>query len=46
MRDIETIDSELRLVSRAFRAAREMNRSSPSTVHIDELLDERSTCPG
>jgi integrase len=40
VRDIETIDAELRLVSRARRVARAIG-STTSTVHIDELLDER-----
>ena len=38
MRDIETIDGELRLLARAWRVAAEMN----CTAHIDVLLDERS----
>ena len=42
MHDIETIDAELRLLSRAWRVARELCDRMPSTVHIDELLDERS----
>jgi hypothetical protein len=41
VRDIETIDGELRLVARAWRLARDLG-CRPSTVHIDELLDERS----
>lgn len=41
MRDIETIDRELRLVARAWRVARYVGYT-PSTAHIDELLDERS----
>ena len=40
MRDLETIGADLRLVARAWRVAREMN-CAPSTVHIDQLLDER-----
>jgi hypothetical protein len=40
MRDIETIDAELRLVARARRVAREMG-CALSMIHIDELLDER-----
>ena len=40
MRDVETIDAELRLVARAWRVAGEMN-CTPSTAHIDALLDER-----
>jgi hypothetical protein len=42
VRDIETIDGELRLLSRAWRVARELCDRMPSTAHIDELLDERS----
>jgi hypothetical protein len=42
MRDIETIDAELRLVSRARRVAREMSSCAPNRVHIDQLLDERA----
>ena len=42
MRDIETIDSELRLIVRAWRLARLVSDKVPSTAHIDELLDERA----
>jgi hypothetical protein len=43
MRDVETIDAELRLVVGAWRLARVLkNNRIPSTAHIDELLDERS----
>ena len=42
MRSIETIDADLRLLSRAWRVAREFGCSS-STAQIDALLDERST---
>jgi hypothetical protein len=45
VRDIETIDRELRLVARAWRVAHHMG-FRPSTVHIDELLDERSALTG
>jgi hypothetical protein len=41
MRDIETIDSELRLVAALRRAARERGGPLPSTAPMDELLDER-----
>jgi hypothetical protein len=41
MRDIETIDGELRLVSRA-RVACVLRDRMPSTALIDELLDERA----
>jgi hypothetical protein len=40
MRDTETIDSELRLLSRAWRVARQLG-CTPTTAHIDGLLDER-----
>ena len=42
MRDIETIDAELRLIVRAWRVARVVSDRTPSTAHIDELLDERA----
>jgi hypothetical protein len=42
MRDIETIDHELRLLARAWRVAREVCAYPPSIAHIDGLLDERS----
>ena len=42
MRDIETIDAELRLIVRAWRVARLVSDRIPSAVHIDELLDERA----
>ena len=42
MRDIETIDAELRILVRAWRLARVLNDRIPSTAHIDALLDERS----
>jgi hypothetical protein len=41
MRDLETVDADLRLVARAWRAARHMSGCTPSTAQIDELLDER-----
>jgi hypothetical protein len=43
VRDIETIDAELRLLARAWRVAREFCDPMPSTAHIDELLDERAS---
>ena len=46
MRDIETIDGELRLLARAWRVARHMSGCRPSTVLIDQLLDERIQCLG
>ena len=42
MRDIETIDTELRLIVRAWRVARLVSDRIPSTARIDELLDERA----
>jgi len=42
VRDIETIDAELRLAVRAWRVARVLNDWIPSTARIDELLDERA----
>ena len=41
MRDIETIDSELRLVAALRRAARERGGPLPSMDVADALLDER-----
>jgi len=41
MRDIETIDSELRLVAALRRAAREWGGPLPSIDVADVLLDER-----
>jgi len=41
MRDIETVDSELRLVAALRRAAREHGGPLPSIDLADGLLDER-----
>jgi hypothetical protein len=41
MRDIETIDSEVRLVAALCRAARERGGPLPSIDVADALLDER-----
>jgi hypothetical protein len=41
MRDIETIDSELRLVVMLRRAARHRGGPLPSIAVADALLDER-----
>jgi hypothetical protein len=41
VRDIQTIDSELRSVAALRRAARERGGSLPSIVVADALLDER-----
>jgi hypothetical protein len=43
MRGIAVIDAELRLLARAWRVARDMTGCTPSTAHIDELLEECST---
>ena len=42
MHDIETIDGEFRLVSRAWRAARVLCDRMPNTELIDRLLDARN----
>ena len=42
MRDIATIDGELRLLARAWRETREMTGCTPSTALIDRLHDERA----
>jgi hypothetical protein len=41
MRDLETIDSELRLVAALRRAARERGAPLPLAEVADALLDER-----
>ena len=41
MRDIETIDSELRLVAAVRRTARERGSPLPLIDVVDALLDER-----
>ena len=46
MRDIETIDSELRLVAALRRAARERRGPLRSIDVADALLDERSELTG
>ncbi len=45
MRDIETIDHELRMQALAWSVAREFGVET-STADIDRLLDERSQCLG
>ena len=40
MRDLDTIDSELRLLAAVRRSIREHGRE-PSSRQVDELLDER-----
>jgi hypothetical protein len=45
MRDIETIDSELRLLLGIRQMVREEEGRVPSTAHMDELLDEGLKLP-
>jgi hypothetical protein len=45
MRDIETVDSELRLVPALRPSARERGGPLPSVDVADALLDERAGCP-
>jgi hypothetical protein len=45
MRDIETIDGELRLVALLRQAARERGGSLPSMDVADALLDKRREVP-
>jgi hypothetical protein len=40
VRDIETIDAELRILVPAWRVAREMTGCTPSTTLIDTLIDQ------
>jgi hypothetical protein len=42
MRDLQTIDSELRLLLAIRRMIREEEGRTPSTRYIDQLLDERA----
>jgi hypothetical protein len=42
VRDIETIDSELRLLLAIRQMVREEEGRVPSTRHIDQVLDERA----
>ena len=42
MRDIEVIDSELRLLLAIRKMAREAEGRTPNTARIDALLDERA----
>lgn len=46
MRDLDLIDGELRLVTGAWRAARELIQRTPSTELIDQSLDERMAVRG
>jgi hypothetical protein len=45
MRDLETIDSELRFLAAVRRSIRE-HGGEPSSHLVDELLDERSELTG
>jgi hypothetical protein len=45
MRDLDTIDSELRLLAAVRRSIRE-HGDEPSSRQVDELLDERSELTG
>ena len=45
MRDLDTIDFELRLVAAMRRCIRE-HGGEPSSRHVDELLDERNELTG
>ena len=42
MRDIETIDGELRLLFRAWHVAHVLSGRTPSTVHMERLLEDRA----
>jgi hypothetical protein len=46
IRDLETIDSELRLVAALRRAVREQGGPLPSMAAADALLDERCELTG
>jgi hypothetical protein len=43
MRDLEIIDSELRLLAAVRRVCRELGGTVPSMGPVDALLDERNT---
>jgi hypothetical protein len=43
MRDLEVIDSELRLLQAIRRMVREAGGRTPNTARMDALLDERSS---
>jgi hypothetical protein len=45
MRDLDTVDSELRLLAAVRRCIRE-NGGQPSSRHVDELLDEGNELTG
>jgi hypothetical protein len=42
MRDVDIIDSELRLLTAVRRVCREYDGRVPSMTLVDELLDERA----
>ena len=46
MRDIDTIDSELRLLVAIRHMVREAEGRPPNTARIDQLLDERRELTG
>ena len=43
MRNVDTIDSELRLIVAVRRTVRRMGGPAPSSETVDRLLDERET---
>jgi hypothetical protein len=45
MRDLDTVDFELRLLAAVRRSVRE-HGGQPSSRHVDELLDERNKLTG
>jgi hypothetical protein len=45
MRNVEVIDSELRLLAAVRRSCQEIDSRTPSTRLIDSLLDERASRP-
>jgi hypothetical protein len=45
MRDLDTVDFELRLLAAVRRSIRE-HGGQPSSRHVDELLDERNALTG
>jgi hypothetical protein len=45
MRDLDTVDFELRLIAAMRRSIRE-HGGEPSSRHLDELLDERNELTG
>jgi hypothetical protein len=46
VRDLEVIDSELRLLAAVRRVCREIDGTVPSMTLVDALLDERSQLTG